>query len=81
MDIPRSKQQDFWFKFRFDERKCAYLEYWLTNHPFPSWMIIVDSLWQAGEYEALDHVSAKYYLKGKIAKNLKLYFTELRSVI
>ena len=64
-DIPSSKQDEFLSKLKnTDTRKHSHLAYWLDNHPVPSWIIIVDSLWMAGEYKAHEQVLERFYLKG-----------------
>ena len=66
LDIPSSKQDEFLSKHKNGEtRKHSQLEYWLDNHPVPSWIVIVDSLWMAGEYKALEQVLERFYLKGQ----------------
>ena len=65
LQFPDSKQRDI--RQQFDSgphRNRAYIDYWITHHPAPSWKVVAITLWMAGELVALEVVQ-KLYFKGK----------------
>ncbi len=56
-------------------------EWYLKNHPFPSWKHIADALYQYGEHDVLDVLKDRY-LKGEydtmyvISYDLLLYYVD-----
>ena len=70
LHIPESKQWEMDQQYRsVPQRKQAYWEYWLADHPSPSWLVIADALYMAYEHGALE-VLQKMYLKGKQCTHL-----------
>ena len=64
LQIPFSKQRDIWQQYASGpHRNRAYMDYWITHHPAPSWKLIAISLWVARELKALEVVQ-KLYFKG-----------------
>ena len=65
LHIPYSKHREMRVQYRsVSQRKQAYLEYWLTHHPSPSWLVVANALYKRYEHGALK-VLQKVYLKGK----------------
>ena len=63
--VPASKYEDLQRQYRTgDQAKLACWNYWLQNHPAPSWRILADALYVEREHGALD-VLLMSYLKGK----------------
>ena len=65
LQIPHSKWEDIHHQYGSGPRRNrAYMDYWITHHPAPSWKLIAISLWMAEELGALEVVQ-KLYFKGK----------------
>lgn len=50
-----------------DLRKKAFWNYWLKEHPSPTWLLLADALYRLGEHEALELLQ-KSYLRGESYK-------------
>ena len=68
LHIPYAKQQELKEQYPinvFAQRRRAYLAYFLTHHPAPSWRIIATALYIGEELGALEVVQ-KLYLRGEL---------------
>ena len=62
LDVPRSKQQEISQQSSTEREKSLALgDYWVNNHPDPSWKELVSVLYQCGEERAL--AVTKQYLQ------------------
>ena len=66
LDIPSSKYNVIKSQhFNVTERNKALCDWYLTNHPAPSWRHIAEGLYGAGEHEVLEVLRDQVnYLKG-----------------
>ena len=64
LQIPSSKQDELQQQYGRSQYKRACAVYFVTLHPSPSWRIVANALWKAGELGALEVVQ-KLYLKGE----------------
>ena len=66
LNIPPSKRQKIKRQYRTNhDRGCQYSDYFLIEHPSPSWTVVCDALWIAQEHETLQLVQS-LYLKGRL---------------
>ena len=65
LDIPYSKKDYMNFQYvNIGDQNRAYLDYFLQEHPSPSWMLVGNALWKAEELGPLQRLQSSY-LKGK----------------
>ena len=66
LGIPRSKLEEIQLRHgRGHSRSKAYFEYFLQEHPAPSWMVVGNAMWQVGENIGAIQLLQMLYLKGK----------------
>jgi hypothetical protein len=60
--LPRAKRDEIWHQFNGNPDECstAAWEYWLKNHPSPSWERIAEGLFQIWEHEDLKELEKDY---------------------
>ena len=60
--IPSDEIESISKKHGTDASKCgaAAWEYWLDNHPAPSWTLLADALYENMEHDALKLLKQKY---------------------
>ena len=64
LNIPYDVYDDIYYQYSNDsKRKETLSEWYLNNHPAPSWQHIADGLYRWREHEALE-VLRTLYLKG-----------------
>ena len=64
LQVPFSKLQGIKQKYNGVHQHACHWEYYLTQHPAPSWKQVASGLWWMGEHGALEVVQT-LYLKGK----------------
>ena len=65
LHIPDNKQVEIRRQYsNISQQKQEYWQYFLSQHPTPSWLIVADALYLTGEHGALE-VLRKLYLKGR----------------
>ena len=64
LQIPGFKQDELQQQYDRQQIKRAFSAYFMSHHPAPSWLIIANALWKAGEHGTLEVVQ-KLYLKGE----------------
>ena len=62
LDIPLSKSSEMMSRYRdVSQRKRAFLNHFLEDHPCPSWKLIANAVYMEGEYEALEVIQRDYF--------------------
>ena len=65
LEIPYSEQTNVMSQYvDVGDQNRAYLDYFLQEHPSPSWTVVGNALWMAEELGALQLLQS-LYLKGK----------------
>ena len=65
LDIPRSVYDSIYIQQSSEsERRKAYWEWYLNNHPCPSWRHIANALYMSREHGVLEVLKSRY-LKGE----------------
>ena len=65
LHIPYAKRSEIRKQYSsVSQHRQEYCQYLLTHHPSPSWLVVAEALYRAGEHGALE-VLQKFYLKGE----------------
>ena len=71
LGIPHSKQEELKQLYGSSQVKGAYAEYFVNQHPAPSWTVVGNAIWRDVEHETLEVVQ-KLYLKGEPCASMHL---------
>ena len=62
LDIPESKEMEMKSRYRdVSQRKRAFLNHFLEDHPCPTWKCIANAVYMEGEFGALEVIQRDYF--------------------